>query len=150
MKKIKNLAALPRHEAIAAARNAGRGVLTDGDAVSSAFMTLWIEWMNANIPNACGQTDDEFGDLIDDMMKEFETGISEFVDSAASAAATPAPIDGELAAEGALLLVNAIKWLNDEAQDDKGVAAFQTILDVVLPELGARIETARWAVSACR
>jgi hypothetical protein len=150
MKKIKNLASLPRHEALAAARNAGRAVLADSKAVSSVCLTLWTEWMQANIPRACGQSDDEFGQLLSDMMEEFDVGLDEFIESASSRHAPPAPIDGEHAASGALLLLEALKWVNAEAQDDAGIEAMQTILDLALPELGMRIETARRAVSACR
>jgi hypothetical protein len=148
-----NVASLPKHEALSLARDAGRGVLADSEAVSSVCLPLWIHWMNANIPTACGQSDDEFGELIAAMMEQFEFGVDEFVESASSAheePAAPSPLEGELAAEGALLLVNAIKWMNNAAQDDSGIAAFQTILDVALPELDSRIEKARWAVSACR
>jgi hypothetical protein len=145
-----NLAALPKHEALDRARAAGRGVLADRKAVSAVCLTLWTDWMAANIPHACGQSNDEFGDLLSAMMDEFDFGIDEFIESASSSNAPPAPLDGEISAEGALILLNAIKWANDAAQDSKGVAAFQAILDVALPELGARIETARRAVSACR
>lgn len=150
MKKIKNLASLPRHEALAAARNAGRAVLADSKAVSSVCLTLWTEWMQANVPKACGQSDDEFGQLVSEMMDEFDLGLDEFIDAAASTNAPPVPLDGEHAAEGALLLLEALKWVNAEAQDAAGIQAMQTILDLALPELGMRIETARREVSACR
>lgn len=150
MKKTKNLASLPRNEAIAKARAAGRSILANGNAVSPVFLTLWTEWMSANIPKACGQTDDEFGYLLGDMMDAFNTGMDEFIESAASTITPPTPIDGRLAAEGALLLVNAIKWASEAAQEERDFSPLQAILDVALPELGLRIEVARRAVSACR
>jgi len=76
-----NLASLPREEAIERARVAGRGILVDDTAVSAVFLSLWIDWMNANIPNACGQSEDEFGELVNSMMNEFELGVNEFIAS---------------------------------------------------------------------
>lgn len=77
-----NLASLPRDEALERARAAGRSILVDSDAVSAMFLDLWTNWMNANVPKACGQSEDEFGDLVNSMMSEFEIGINDFVSSA--------------------------------------------------------------------
>lgn len=78
-----NLASLPRDEAIERARAAGRAILGDRDAISAVFINLWTDWMNANIPKACGQSDDEFGELIGEMMDKFEVGVEEFIRTAA-------------------------------------------------------------------
>ncbi|MFM0013720.1 hypothetical protein [Paraburkholderia sediminicola] len=77
-----NLASLPRDEALERARVAGRGILVDDTAVSAVFLSLWTDWMNANIPNACGQSEGEFGDLVNSMMEMFEAGVNEFIRAA--------------------------------------------------------------------
>jgi len=77
-----NLASLPREEAIDRARVAGRGILVDNTAVSTVFLSLWTDWMNANIPKACGQSDDDFGELVSAVMDAFEAGFYKFVSSA--------------------------------------------------------------------
>jgi hypothetical protein len=77
-----NLASLRREEAIERAHVAGRGILVDNTAVSTVFLSLWTDWMNANIPKACGQSDDDFGELVSAVMDAFETGFYKFVGSA--------------------------------------------------------------------
>lgn len=72
-----NLASLPRKEALKRARIAGRQILGDGDALQPVADTIWIEWLNANAPIAVGQSDDEFGELIDAMGNEFFAGMAE-------------------------------------------------------------------------
>ena len=121
MEKIKNLASLPRDEALAAARDAGRAVLTDSKAVSSVFLTLWTEWMQENIPRACGQSDDEFGQLLSDMMKSFDLGMDEFIASASCAPPSAAYDDAYLAAREAagLLEKQAAEILNMRSRDDR-------------------------------
>ncbi|SIT47127.1 hypothetical protein BN2475_710072 [Paraburkholderia ribeironis] len=42
---------------------------------------LWIYWINANVRIVCGQTDDEFDQLVDAFMDEFYLGVDEFVRS---------------------------------------------------------------------
>ncbi|WP_175772606.1 hypothetical protein [Paraburkholderia phenazinium] len=76
-----NLASLPRDEALERARAAGRGILVDDTAVSAVFLSLWTDWMNANIPKACGQSDDDFSELVNAVMEEFEFGVNEFIRS---------------------------------------------------------------------
>ncbi|AXF07289.1 hypothetical protein CUJ91_04665 [Paraburkholderia graminis] len=81
-----NLASLPRDEALDRAHAAGRGILLDSDAVSEVLLSLWTGWMNENIPNACSQSEEEFGQLLDSMMRQFEAGVREFVASASDRA----------------------------------------------------------------
>jgi len=150
MSEQTNLASLPKHIALATARAAGRSILADEKAIEPVVLDLWTSWMNANIPRACGQSDEEFGKLVEAAMAEFHLGVDEFVESARSTGAPPAPIDGEHAAEGALLLIDAITWVSAAAQFEADMDPLQTLLDVVLPELKDRVEIARRAVSACR
>lgn len=79
-----NLASLPLEEAIERARVAGREILADSDAISAVFLNLWTDWMNANVPQSCGQSEEEFGDLVNSMMNEFEVGMNEFIRAAAN------------------------------------------------------------------
>ncbi|NPT36226.1 hypothetical protein [Paraburkholderia xenovorans] len=114
------------------------------------FYTLWTDWINANMPVACGQSDDEFGALVDAMMEEFNIGMDESIESASISSVPPTPINGEHAATGALLLIDAVAWASRAAECHADMEPLQTLLDVVLPELKDRVELARRAVSACR
>ncbi|AXF07290.1 hypothetical protein CUJ91_04670 [Paraburkholderia graminis] len=55
-----------------------------------------------------------------------------------------------MASEEALLLVNALQWAKDAAQNKEDIEPFQTLLDNLLPMLRGQIETARDALYACR
>lgn len=66
-----NLASLPREEALRRARIAGRAFLEDSEALREGFREIGEEWLNANMPIADGQTDDEFGELGDALEAEF-------------------------------------------------------------------------------
>lgn len=74
-----NLASLPREEAMQRARVAGREILGDIHAIQGVSDTLWLNWINVNAPVAIGQTDAEFGELIEAMGEEFSQGLSEGV-----------------------------------------------------------------------
>jgi len=56
-------------------------IAIDSSAVSAVFPDLWANWMNSNVPNACGQSEDEFGELVNSMMGEFEAGVNESIES---------------------------------------------------------------------
>ncbi|MEM5315550.1 hypothetical protein [Paraburkholderia sp. JHI869] len=79
-----NLASLPREEALGRARVAGHEILGDPNALQGVSEQLWLNWMTANIPVAVGQSDEEFGDLVDAMYDEFLEGLSEGVENFAS------------------------------------------------------------------
>lgn len=74
-----NLASVPREEAIKRARIAGREILGNAEAIQAIADTLWMNWININAPVAVGQTDDQFGALVDDLSTEFFDGMSEGV-----------------------------------------------------------------------
>ncbi|MFM0724822.1 hypothetical protein PQQ53_14155 [Paraburkholderia strydomiana] len=88
-----NLAALPREDAIERARVAGREILADDAAVQAVADTLWMNWVNANVPVAVGQTDDEFGELVDVMGNKFFEGLNEGVKRFAEDTRTLARVD---------------------------------------------------------
>ncbi|WP_155257356.1 MULTISPECIES: hypothetical protein [Burkholderia] len=105
-----NLASLPRKEALKCARIAGRQILGDGDALQPVADTIWIEWLNANAPIAVGQSDNEFGELIDAMGNEFFAGMAEGCELFQSIGQ---PQDGDRAlgrAEGFLVKESALAW----------------------------------------
>ncbi|NIF78897.1 hypothetical protein F3J20_16135 [Paraburkholderia sp. Cy-641] len=114
-----NLASLPRDEALQRAREVGRAILHDSTAVSDAFDGLWVSWMNANIPKACGQSEGEFGELIDSMMGEFEDGLNDFVRSA-RANLTLTRVEHFLATQSrfAWKIYNVIAFMVEAVPDD--------------------------------
>ncbi|WP_343654525.1 hypothetical protein [Paraburkholderia caribensis] len=63
---------------------------------------------------------------------------------------TPNPFEGEMEAQEALRILNAIKWANGAAQSREGFAALQKLLDGLLPTVIDHVETARRALAACR
>ena len=69
MDKRVNLAALPKDEALVLARVGGRTIFGDADAVSKVYEGLMTYWTNTNMPVAVGQSDDEFGELFDEVEK---------------------------------------------------------------------------------
>lgn len=88
MHKRVNLASLPREEMLSAARDSARSVFADEDVISAIVLDLRTAWINKNLPRACGQTDEEFGVLVDLACEEFDAGIDEAI-AAAKASATP-------------------------------------------------------------
>lgn len=115
-----NLASLPRDEALERARAAGRGILVDSDAVSAVFLDVWTNWMNANVPKACGQSEDEFGDLVNSMMSEFEAGINAFVGSATVADLALERVEACLQVDSrfAWKIYNVLAWMVEALPDD--------------------------------
>jgi hypothetical protein len=115
-----NLASLPRDEALERARAAGSAILVDSDAVSAVFRDLWTNWMNTNIPNACGQSEDEFGDLVNSMMSEFETGMNAFVCSATDAERTLERVGVAIQDDSrfAWKIYNVLAWMVEGLPDD--------------------------------
>jgi hypothetical protein len=77
-----NLASLPKPDALALARAGGRAILADEDAVSHVYTDLMSYWLGRNLPKAIGQSDDEFGDLVNEVEKEFSAGVDEVVKAA--------------------------------------------------------------------
>ncbi|PRY07044.1 hypothetical protein [Paraburkholderia sp. BL25I1N1] len=74
-----NLASLPREDALERARVAGREILGHENALQAVSDALWMNWINVNMPVAVGQTDDEFGELVDAMGDQFFDGLAESV-----------------------------------------------------------------------
>lgn len=105
-----NLASLPREEALKLARIGGREILCDGSALQPVADTIWLGWANANVPLAVGQSDEEFGELVDAMCDEFFAGMSEGCEQFQS---IRPPQDSELAlsrVEGFLVKESAFAW----------------------------------------
>ncbi|WP_185733505.1 hypothetical protein [Burkholderia sp. Bp8998] len=99
-----NLATLPEHETLARARVGGRAIFGDEAAVSACYHDLLRHWTDKNIPNAVGQSDDEFGDLLGKVCDEFEAGVDEAIKAAqAESLSIPSPSEGEASAEKARL-----------------------------------------------
>ena len=82
MNKPVNLASLPKDDALALARAGGRAIFSDDDAVSHVYSGLMSHWIGINLPKAVGQSDDEFGDLVEQVEKEFNAGVDEAVSAA--------------------------------------------------------------------
>src|SRR5262249_37589921 len=75
-----NIASLPRAEALARARSGGRWILGDRNVMLLAMFDLYRRWADANMPKACGQSDDEFSELQDQCMEQWEEGIEEAIE----------------------------------------------------------------------
>ncbi|PRX32231.1 hypothetical protein B0G75_104252 [Paraburkholderia sp. BL18I3N2] len=115
-----NLSSLPREEAIERARVAGRQILADNDAVSTVAMDLWTGWMNANVPNACGQSEEEFGELVNSMMSDFLKGLTDGVKRFAADAHTLNRVGEFLSMESALAwkIRNVLAFMEAALDDD--------------------------------
>lgn len=131
-----NLAALPMHEALARARVGGRGIFSDEDAVSAAYPDLLRHWTDKNMPNAVGQSDDEFNDLVSKVSDEFNAGIDEAIKAAqAESWLIPNPFEGEASAERATLIVRALQWLHDNTFVDTSpddIEDYRTLIEIGL------------------
>ncbi|MGG1948998.1 hypothetical protein AB1286_30030 [Trinickia sp. NRRL B-1857] len=84
MDKHINLASLPKDEALQHARAGGRSIFGDEGAVSSVYTDLLRHWIDANMPCAVGQTDEEFDEIMLEMEKEFEAGVDDAIKQARS------------------------------------------------------------------
>ncbi|MHB9838489.1 hypothetical protein Q8F57_027045 [Paraburkholderia terrae] len=67
-----------------------------------------------------------------------------------SSGGKPRPFEGLMAAEDALLPLNALAWARDAAQNHEDFEPFQTLLDNLLPVLRGQVDVARDALYACR
>jgi hypothetical protein len=82
MNKPVNLASLPKDDALALARAGGRAIFGDMDAVTHIYTELMQYWIGRNIPQAVGQSDDDFGDLVSEVEEAFNSGVDEAVSAA--------------------------------------------------------------------
>lgn len=116
-----NLASLPREEAIERAHAAGRAILADSDAISAVFMNLWTDWMNANVPQSCGQSEEEFGDLVNSMMDGFSNGLTEGVKHFAEDARTMERVERDLCdhSRWAWKVYNVLAFMSEAIDDDR-------------------------------
>jgi len=124
MDKRFNLAALPKDKALVLARLGGRTIFGDVHAVSTVYEGLMTYWTNTNMPIAVGQPDEEFGELLDNVEKEFESGVNEAVEQARSDARSAATLDrvrnmldDESAA--AWQVFNVLTFMVEAVPDDK-------------------------------
>ncbi|WNC88821.1 hypothetical protein RI103_14050 [Paraburkholderia sp. FT54] len=79
MSKPVNLASLPKDEALVLSRVDGRAIFGDVDAVTHVYSELMSHWLSKRMPRAVGQSDEEFGDLVEEVEKEFNAGVDEAV-----------------------------------------------------------------------
>jgi hypothetical protein len=82
MNKPVNLASLPKDEALVLARAGGRSIFGDIKAVTHIYSDLMSYWIGRSLPKAVGQSDEEFGDLVEEVEKEFNAGVDEAVGAA--------------------------------------------------------------------
>jgi hypothetical protein len=80
MDKPVNIAGLSLTEALTRARRGGRAIFTNEDAVAPVFNDLWLSWSNANMPK--GLPDDEFSELAEKCIEEFQAGVDEAIQQA--------------------------------------------------------------------
>jgi hypothetical protein len=82
MVKSVNLASLPKEEALQRARAAGSSIFGDEAAISAVYADMLKHWIDANMPCAVGQTDEEFIELLLEVEKEFEAGVDKAIERA--------------------------------------------------------------------
>jgi hypothetical protein len=82
MAKSVNLASLPKEEALQCARAAGSSIFGDEGVISAVYTDMLKHWIDANMPCAVGQTDEEFGELLLEVEKEFEAGVDKAIQRA--------------------------------------------------------------------
>lgn len=116
-----NLASLPLVEALERAHDAGRKILIDSDAIAAVSQDLWTNWMNANVPIACGQSEDEYGALINSMMNHFFHGLAEGVKRFAEDARTIERVEIDLCdhSRRAFKIYNVLAFMSEAIGDDK-------------------------------
>lgn len=71
-----NLASLQKKEALQHARIAGQSFLDDSEALQPFIGEMAMKWVDANMPIADGQTDDQFSELGDALEAEFSRALS--------------------------------------------------------------------------
>ncbi|MFM0732351.1 hypothetical protein PQQ52_17840 [Paraburkholderia sediminicola] len=123
MNRPVNLASLPKDDALARARAGGRTIFGDDDAVSHVYTDLMSRWIGRNLPKAVGQSDDEFGDLVEEIEKEFNAGVVEAVVAARARDKSRAILDriDELATEQSLFafkLQGLVAFMVEALPDD--------------------------------
>lgn len=116
-----NLASLPLDEALQRAYVAGEKILIDKDAIAAVSQDLWTNWMIANVPNACGQSDDEYGDLVNSMMNHFFHGLTEGVKRFAEDARTMERVERDLGdhSRWAWKVYNVLAFMSEAIDDDR-------------------------------
>lgn len=116
-----NLASLPLDEALMRAYVAGEKILIDSDAIAAVSQELWTNWMNANVPNACEQSEDEFGALVNSMMDHFFAGLAEGVKRFAKDARTMERLERDLCdhSRRAFKVYNVLAFMSEAIGDDK-------------------------------
>jgi hypothetical protein len=137
MNKPVNLASLQKDKALVLARAGGRAIFGDMKAVTHVYNDLMHYWVGANLPQAVGQSDDEFGDLVEEVEKEFNAGVDEAVAAAGEdgkSRAVIGRIDGLVTDQTVLafkmqgLLQFMVEALPDDGQDDLPVKCALTHL----------------------
>ncbi|ASW00158.1 hypothetical protein [Paraburkholderia aromaticivorans] len=116
-----NLASLPLDEALQRAYVAGEKILIDTDAIAAVSQDLWTNWMNANVPNACGQSEDEYGALLNLMMTHFFHGLTEGVKRIAEDARTMERVERDLSdhSRWAWKVYNVLAFMSEAIDDDR-------------------------------
>ncbi len=116
-----NLASLPLVEALERAHDAGRKILIDSDAIAAVSQDLWTNWMNANVPNACGQSEEEFGCLVNSAMDAFFQGLAEGVKRFAEDTRTIDRLEKYLGgySRQAWKVYNVLAFMSDAIDDDR-------------------------------
>ncbi|VVD29963.1 ubiquitin carboxyl-terminal hydrolase [Paraburkholderia dioscoreae] len=116
-----NLASLPLDEALQRAYVAGEKILIDSDAIAAVSQDLWTNWMNANVPNACGQSEDEYGALLNLMMNHFFHGLTEGVKRFAEDARTMERVERDLCdhSRWAWKVYNVLAFMSEAISDDR-------------------------------
>jgi hypothetical protein len=88
MRKVKQttLAVLPLEDAKVAARAAGRGIMTNARVLAHVAQGLYERWLDEAMPiSAPDQSDDEFGNYVEALLKPFSEGLQEGARGAAVA-----------------------------------------------------------------
>ena len=107
MDKPINLASLPREQMLLAARFAARSVFADEEVISAVAPDLREAWFAKHMPRACGQTDEEFGKLVELVCDEFDVGINDAI-AMAKTSATTQPATRAVETEGVLPQVHEL------------------------------------------
>lgn len=148
MNKPVNLASLPKDDALARARIAGRSIFGDVNTVTHVYHDLMSYWIGRNLPQAVGQSDDEFGDLVEEVEKEFNAGVDEAVVAAQKGEKSPALLErvDQLATGDCVLawkIYNVVAFmieaLPDDGRDDLPVKCTLIDLHGDLHRLGERL-----------
>ncbi|GLU32557.1 hypothetical protein WKR88_17905 [Trinickia caryophylli] len=74
MDKLVNLASLPKEEAIAQVFNLARDVFRQKDVFDEVWEETRSAFINKHLPKACGQSDEEFGELTEAACDAFDAG----------------------------------------------------------------------------